>query len=599
MELPRVTEPISAPSTLQGLVEEYNSRAKLGDNDICALLLKDALGYFARYYAAVCVAACRELDCLPGEIAQTWSGTPAVEVALPALEWCLERLRSRNERLARKLVAVFFDRDGGHRPFARYCLPSLENGDLNLPAFCSGTDERRDDEHLAEAARLLDAWISASFGFFLESEQRLETGAYFGQLEQVVRFEQYTLRTGLTMRVRESRGTGVPAAALAAPAVSLSVPLAAPAEAAEADPAAAEPAVPVDEAQPPTPLPAPQAVVAPEAQALHSFLKNQQQPRPSSVPPPAVESGDEPKIQVRLEPLGFMRSRSGKIGYGGHLWIESTSGDEVRGLVESTGGDVELTGAFFEGVSNRVVYWVHTDDVATGKEYLKISCDGDERLYALWKLAPPSRFENLTRAQQTGLLLAPGLLGVLYSLWVWYSTHRDVYAQLVKVLGANFDRFINSTAPLSLRQAGVGELDVNIMPRIESTVLIFLLVGWLVPVAVAKLYSRFPRRDQKALVLVFWFGCSLPLLAYACLWGTGLTQSAITQHPELALIDFRRNMIPFAVLNALAGVYEIISVSGVLHRHLNELGRFALAFLLAVMAAMGIVAQVYGNSWFG
>jgi hypothetical protein len=648
LELPRVTEPISAPTTLQNLVEEYNSRAKLGETQLCALLLRDALGYFARYYAAVCVAACRELECLPGEIAQTWTGTPAVEVALPALDWCLERLKGRQERLARKLVGVFFDKDGNHRKFAHHCLPSIEGEEFQVSVFCSAAAEsdagRLVDYAVAsQAARVLDAWIGASFGFFLESEQRLETGAYFGQLEQVVRFEQHTLRTGLTMRVRESRGVGGPAApGLAAPAAGAGVALALPApgdvreatahsaEAATVVPeelaesvagvepsmsaaapessaqasAGAELAGPAPSEEQPVPLPPPAVAVnvAPEAQALQSFLHTQQQRGPvaaggAGAAPP--RKSEESRLMVRLEPLGFVRSKTGKIGYGGFLWVDSATGEDVQGVVEATGGDVELTGSFFEGVSNRVVYWVHPDDVATGREYLKIRSEGEERLYALWKLAPPSRFENLNLLQQSGLLMVPGLLGVLYSLWILYSTHAKVYSQLLQTLESNFSRFINTTAPLSLRQAGIGELDVNLKPQIESAVLIFLCVGWLVPVLATKLYARFPRRDQKRLTLLYVLGCSLPLLAYLALWSSSLGQSVVTQHPELAYLDYRRNFAVFACLNAFSTVYLMISVEGVLHRFLNELGRWTLSILMGLLASCVILLQVYGQSWFG
>ena len=155
-ELPRVTEPISAPSPLQNLVEEYNSRAKLGELATCSLLLKDALGYFARYYSAVCVAACRELDCLPGEVAQNWSGTPNVEAALPVLQECLERLKTRDERIARKLCLVFFEQDGDRRAFAHQVLPGQENRDFEVSKFCMTYKQEMaeaDSDTLCKAAR--------------------------------------------------------------------------------------------------------------------------------------------------------------------------------------------------------------------------------------------------------------------------------------------------------------------------------------------------------------------------------------------------------------------------------------------------------------
>lgn len=601
-ELPRVTEPISAPSPLGNLVEEYNSRAKLGELGTCSLLLKDALGYFARYYAAVCVAACRELDCLPGEVAQSWAGTPSVEAALPVLKECLERLKTNNERIARKLCQVFFEQDGDPRAFTYQVLPGAESQPFTVAEFCVSSKEtvvELDPAVLSQAARVLDAWISASFGFFLESEQRLETGAYFGQLEQVVRFEQYTLRTGLTMRVHESRGQAplpplIPTGAQALAAAP--TPLAAPVEPIE-EAAAPESEAPPLEEPPAPPEPPQEPVIAPEAQALHQFMLSTQSRQAPNVSPERKPLA-ETRIEIRLEPLGFVRNPHGKMGYGGYLWINSLDQDSIAGTVAATGGIVEATPSFFEGTTNRVAYWVHPDDILSSKEYLKVKVGEEERLYALWRLAPPSRFESLSRGRMAGLLLLPGTLGTLYSAWILYFTHRRVDEQLRETLGGNFSRFINPTTPLSLKQAGIGQLDVSLKPQIESALLIFLTTAWLTPVTVAKLYSRFPRRDQRPLVMLFMLGCCLPMLVFLALWGTDLTQSPITQHPELAHLDYRRNFAVYLVLNVVTSIYVLLSIEGAFHRIFNELGRMALALGGAAVAILIILVQVYGTSWF-
>ncbi|MBN9419957.1 MAG: hypothetical protein J0I12_31165 [Candidatus Eremiobacteraeota bacterium] len=611
-ELPRVTEPISAPSPLHNLVEEYNSRAKLAELATCSLLLKDALGYFARYYSAVCVAACRELDCLPGEVAQNWSGTPNVEAALPILQECLERLKTREERLARKLCLVFFEQDGDRRAFAHQVLPAQQPQEFEVARFCLSSKQdvaEVDREVLSNAARLLDAWISASFSFFLESEQRLETGAYFGQLEQVVRFEQFTLRTGLTMRVSESRSH----AALPALAPVQHQPLALAADAPLATPLASEEVLETEEASASAPhvetppaqpteeaiaLAAPPPVIAPEAEALHKLMQAKQSlQQPTTSPVRKVIT--ETRFDINLEPLGFMRSsQTGKMGYGGHMWVNSIDENIIVGTIMATGGNVEVTPSFFEGTTNRVVYWVHPDDVVTSKEYLRIKVGLEERLYPLWRLAPPSRFESMGRLKMAGLLVLPGILGAAYSSWIWYSTNREVDIELRDALKDNYSKFINETNPLSLKGAGIGQLDVNLKPQIESSLLIFLLTAWLVPVTVAKLYSQFPRRDQRPLVLLFILGCCFPALWYLSLWSTSLTLSTMTMHPELAQLDYRRNFAIFLLLNGVTTIYEVFSVEGLFHRFLNELGRVALAALAAAMAGAIILYQVYGLSWF-
>ncbi|MBS2036198.1 hypothetical protein JST97_14505 [bacterium] len=613
-ELPRVTEPISAPTPLQNLVEEYNSRAKFGELSVCSLLLKDALGYFARYYSAVCVAACRELDCLPGEVAQNWSGTPNVEAALPILNECLDRLKTRDERIARKLCAVFFESDGDRRAFAQQVLPG-SNQEFDLARFSTASKQdvaELNHETLCAAARLLDAWISASFSFFLESEQRLETGAYFGQLEQVVRFEQYTLRTGLTMRVHESRGQ----APLPPLAPANNQPLALAADAPSATPVdALEVETPNPEPEPP-PAPAqahaepapvteeviaiapPAPMIAPEAQALHRLMQAKQSASGPTTSPQRKEV-TETRFELNLEPLGFMRSSlTGKMGYGGHLWVNSMDEDPIIGTIIATGGNVEITPSFFEGPTNRIVYWVHPDDVVSSKEYLRVKVSQEERLYPLWRLAPPSRFESMNRRKMGVLLLLPGLMGATYSSWILYSTNREVDLELHETLKDNYKVFINDSNPLSLKGAGIGQLDVNLKPQIESALLIYLLVAWLVPVLVAKLYSHYPRRDQRPLVLLFILGGCFPALYYLSLWSTSLTLNLVTMHPELAQLDYRRSFAVFLMLNGITTLYEVFSVEGLFHRFLNELGRAALALLAAAMAWAIILYQVYGLSWF-
>lgn len=627
-ELPQITEPISAPLSLQTLVEEYNLRAKVGENSACGVLLKDALGYTLRYYAAVCVAACRELDCLPGEVAQIWSSTPSAEVAGKVLKECLERLLGRSERLSRKLVQVFYEKDGELRAFTTAIFPCEPLPEFHLQSFCSISREevkQLSPDLWLSAAGILDAWIASSFGFFLESEQRLETGAYFGQLEQVVCFEQFTLRTGLTMRVHESRGLAPLPALVPQSLVALAADAADAADATDAaatDATAANDAVEeaygtdatdsagmtVDEvaqsegvSAPPVSL-KPVMEIAPEALDLQRFVrthKTESTPTlPREAPRKRLKAG-ESRLDIRLEPMGYTRNRLGKVGYGGFLWVLSNDGDPVIGSVRATGGTVELSPPLFEGVSNRIVYWVSADDVAVGKEYLEVSAEGEQRLYALWKLAPPSRFESLSRLKLAGLLLLPGTIGFLYSAWAFYTTERSMEAQLRETLAANYSLFINTTRPLSLSQAGIGELDVELRPRIESTIFLYLLVAWLVPVVVAKLFSQYPRREQRALVIVFVLGSCLPLLAYLALWNSPLTQGDLAFHPELALLDFRRSLLFFAGLNGLSTLYVMFSVEGFFHRFLNVLGRFALSTLVALLTGGVILWRVYGSSWFG
>ena len=64
-------------------------------------------------------------------------------------------------------------------------------------------------------------------------------------------------------------------------------------------------------------------------------------------------------------------------------------------------------------------------------------------------------------------------------------------------------------------------------------------------------------------------------------------------------MDFRRSFFVFAFLNVVTTVYEVASLGSLFHRFLNELGRIALAGLLALLALALILVSAYGSSWFG
>jgi hypothetical protein len=598
-----VTEPISAPPTLQQLVEEYNSQVQQGNTQLAIYLLRDALGYCVRYYAGLCVAACRELGCLPPDVGETWSGSPSVGNALPVLEKCLEAMKGRSERLARKLMLVFYEPGSQIRSFADTLWQTKEG--FSLSQFCQcGRQEvlSLTAEQMAEAVRTLDAWVSSSNSFFLDCEQRLETGAFFGQLEQVVCFEQCTLRTGLTIRVSESRGGPVlPALApeSSEPGLPESQAEAHSLEAVAEVGAPSGQAVELVQGEPVAESTAPKSL-GPEVESLHRLLKDTQRAplihKPSSG---SVSQVSGPRMEVRFEALGYVKNSQGKLGYGGYCWVDSLDEHPVVGQASSTGGSLQIHPTIFDGTHNRLQYWVHPDDLLSAKEYLKIRCGEDERLYAVWRLAPPGRFDSMGRGQLALLLLVPGLLTTAYSGWILFATQTRVEAQLRASLADNYERYINVTTPLSLKQAGIGQLDVQVKPQIETCLLIYLCVAWLTPVITGKAFAQMARRDQKALILLLLLGCCLPSLVFLGLYGSNMASGPLTVHPELAQIDFRRNLTVFLLLNGFSTLYMLVSVEGFFHRILNDLGRFALATLLVVAAIFFIIVQVYGSSWFG
>lgn len=595
---------------------DYNGRAKLGESEACQSALRDALGFLARYYAAVCVAACRELGCLPGDLALEWKGAPSLSQAVPTLNRCLERLEGRPERLARKLRSVFHSRDG-LRPWAEQAL--LEDPGVNpVLRFCARAGHCELEQVLG-AARLLDAWIEASFGFFLESEQRVEPGAFFGRTEQVVQFQQYTLHTGLTMRLREARSAPpsailIPQAqALAgSPPAQAAEPLSAqadelsPAIAAQA-PEATAPALPLPQVvrlpflvSPAGPVPAP--AVPGDVQAaggLQAFLRTRKDENAGEARPDPRPSAPEegPSFSVKLEPHGMVRGGDGRFGWGGHLWVTSDDDRELSGSVVAANAEVELKGARFAEPRNRVAYWIDTQELAHSSGFLEVRVANQVRRYGIWKLAPASRFSQVARPRLAAYLLLPSLLGVGYACWVLSRSYGQVEDQLRETLGDSFDAHFRPGQPLSLHGQGVGQLDVTVLPRVQSATTIFMLVAWLVPVVNARLFARFSLRDQRALLPWLALACGVPTLLFALLGGTPLAQGPLTRHPQLAGLDFRHHLLSFALLNAAATVYVLASQSGRLHARLNALGRSALALGLALGALAVVIWEVSRRPW--
>ena len=279
------------------------------------------------------------------------------------------------------------------------------------------------------------------------------------------------------------------------------------------------------------------------------------------------------------------------------MWVRNAGEGELKGTVVSHHPNIEIAPATIDGNENRFVYWVDPDQSGSSAGHIQIKTEHEERSVPTWRLMPRSYFAGMTTSRLAGLLLAPGLLGTLYCMIVFLFTSRWARLTLQQMLGDNYDRYLSSSNPLSLRQSGVGGLDLQIVPRVEASVLVFFLLSWLVPTIVYKLYQSYPRHAQLDLSTLFTFALMLPSLLFAGLYYTPLSTGPIFEHPELNFLDFRQHLTHFMTLNLAVSGYYFLELSGFWRRYLNRLGRFALSTLLLGAYLALLVYLVYGRSW--
>jgi hypothetical protein len=658
LQLPDITQPLMAPAALTALIDEFAEQNRQGNHDEAIARLRDIAGFSARYFAGVAQAAARELGCLSAEEGARWSQNATVAQARDLLALCLSKLKGRPERLARKFYAIFYDQDLA-RPFARalaIIVESPEEHPENAPLiiFCEPDDRKPDPEFVLEMARAIDGWMMATFSFFLECEQRFESGNFFGQLEHAVQFEQYLLRTGLSVRVRESRNpslqltlapeqppeepppepapvrtpsgrlsmlTGVKLPSFSSGKLRKSkalelLPVKAEVDVSEAPTIVASLAELMAQttastvetpkkvlalgAQPAalvTPAPVNPSVPAESIQPLAQLLDKMLQ-APAPAPKPSLQELPRPRVEVQIDHLGYIKNAQGKLGYGGHLWIRNVGEGELAGTVISHNESIQVAPSSIVGNETRCLFWVNPNLSGASGSHIQIKTEHEERLVPTWRLMPRSQFAGLTAARLAGLLLAPGLLGSLYCVIVLFFTGRWVEATLHSMLGGNYERYMAPGNPLSLRGSGVGELDLQIIPRAQTSLLLFFLLSWLVPTIVCKLYQHYPRHAQVQLSTLFTFSLVFPSALFGALYYSPLCTGTLYLHPELSFIDFRQHLVEFVGLNFIAASYYFLEVAGLWKNYLNQLGQFVLSLLLLLLYLGTLFYLIYGSAWF-
>lgn len=634
---PEVTQPLMAPPTLEALLGELAKAHREGNFLALADAARDALGFTTRYFAGVLLAACRALDCLPAQLADV-GGTSNVEDSARHLMLCLERLEKSPQRLAKKLCQIFLETNGEHRRFTQALAPV--EGEFSIVSFCrSPRDERPGAEPFTQALRWLDAWMNSCFGFFLESEQRFEPGPFFGQVEQVVVFEQHTLPTGLTLRLKELRPAAPDTTSLVldsdkAPALPmLGAPIPVPTTEPEEIAPSSKPAPPAfelgarksqappaekavvasapllaKEAPPPktqAPLPVPEPVpttpIAPaEAVAIVDFLQLKLTQNPAKPHEPRVAA---PKgwLDCDIDQAGMRKNQAGDFGYSGYLWIRlSGEGEtEIEGTATCENSRVEISPATFKGVQTRIVYWVHPDEIRKPRGHVLIKAHNLERQIPVWKLLPDSSLANFSSRQILAMLFAPGLIGSLYTCWIFWASGGRIEADLHELLRDQYSRFINPYNPLSLRASGVGFVDLRIMPQMEAALLLFFCLAWLAPLGASMVYSRIARHEKKNFGMSYGLALVAPSLFYLAMWRTPLVHGQLFHHPDFRFLDFRVHLAEFFLLNLLSAISIEIWTSGFFHRHLNGLGRFVVVCLALFAFGTATLVLVYGRSWLG
>jgi len=333
---------------------------------------------------------------------------------------------------------------------------------------------------------------------------------------------------------------------------------------------------------------------------ITSFISDKLTHAPAEAQERRPLSPDDPQpiLEVKFDYMGYAKNTAGKMGHAGVVWINNRGGGELVGTVYCTNDYVELNPKSFQGDTNRLTFWIDPNELPQPEGSLVVRTNTEERRIPCSRMVPSSRLSELSFGKMLTLLLAPGLMGSLYITFVLWSSGLFIQETVHRVLGDQLPKFFAPGAYVSLRGAGVGALDLDLLPRAEACALLMYLLAWLAPLAVAKIFVRYPRFQQKALGWAFMLGMTLPVFYFLALWKAPILASPLFLHPELSFADFRTHMTGFLAINLITSMYLFASVAGVFNKFLNELGKTVLGLVLFAIYVFSVGLMVYGRSWF-
>ncbi len=358
---------------------------------------------------------------------------------------------------------------------------------------------------------------------------------------------------------------------------------------------------------------------------------------------PAVKA-PEYHLSATIEQTGLRRNANGTLGYAGYIWIrvETEEELELEGMALSKNPRILLDPPRFYGQGSRVVFWIDPEELQSPRGQVEIlgrvvpkggdrsnleaaSTSLKEPTYQVnslaaqkasvtaeventgfslrtavpvWKLLPESTLASLTDRQLWAGLLAPPLLGGVYTTWVFFSSDWKTRSLTEKALGRDYARLTNPANQASTGEAGVGFLELKVQPQIEAALLMFFLYAWLAPTASALIFRRVPHHRKEDAHWIWAVAPVLPSLIYLLLWKTPLTSDPLYLHPEYAGLDFRNSLQSFMFLNLLAAVFVHLWQKGIIQRPLNSVGRIAVWVLFVAFCGFYTFMMVYARSWF-
>jgi hypothetical protein len=216
----------------------------------------------------------------------------------------------------------------------------------------------------------------------------------------------------------------------------------------------------------------------------------------------------------------------------------------------------------------------------------------------VWKLLPESTLASLTDRQLWAGLLAPPVVGGVYTTWVFFSSDLTTRALTQKALGGDYSRLTNPANHASMGESGVGFLELKVQPQIEAALLMFFLYAWLAPTASALIFKRVPHHRKEDAQWIWAVAPIFPSILYLLLWKSPLTSDPLYLHPEYAALDFRNSLQSFMVLNLGAAVFVHLWQKGIIQRPLNAAGRIAVCLLFAAACCFYTFLMVYARNWF-